>query len=150
MVFKLAPNPQSSSWKGVAHDRVRFDSAGLTERPEYYTFEHYSTDQHPHGGAAMLILSRREKERIRLGDSIVVTVIRVAGDKVRLGIEAPADVLVLRDELEPYTSRPDRSDSSRNNSDRSGNERSGKDSEANDRDPNVRRLTDPSPLAKTA
>ena len=49
----------------------------------------------------MLVLSRRESERIRLGDSIVVTVVRVAGDKVRLGIEAPADVLVLREELEP-------------------------------------------------
>lgn len=51
----------------------------------------------------MLVLSRRESERIRLGDSIVVTVVRVAGDRVRLGIEAPADVLVLRDELEPHT-----------------------------------------------
>lgn len=50
----------------------------------------------------MLVLSRREHERIRLGDSIVVTVIQVAGDKVRLGIEAPSDVLVLRDELEPH------------------------------------------------
>ena len=49
----------------------------------------------------MLVLSRRERERIRLGDSIVVTVVRVAGDKVRLGIEAPPEVLVLRDELEP-------------------------------------------------
>jgi len=49
----------------------------------------------------MLVLSRREHERIRLGDSVVVTVIQVAGDKVRLGIEAPSDVLVLRDELEP-------------------------------------------------
>jgi carbon storage regulator len=48
----------------------------------------------------MLVLSRRERERIKLGDSIVVTVVRVAGDKVRLGIEAPADVLVLREELE--------------------------------------------------
>jgi carbon storage regulator len=51
----------------------------------------------------MLVLSRREKERIRLGDSIIVTVVRVTGDKVRLGIEAPPDVLVLRDELEPRT-----------------------------------------------
>lgn len=50
----------------------------------------------------MLVLSRRETERIKLGDSIVVTVVRVAGDKVRLGIEAPSDVLVLRDELEPH------------------------------------------------
>ena len=48
----------------------------------------------------MLVLSRKETERIRLGDSIVVTVVRVAGDKVRLGIEAPPDVLVLRDELQ--------------------------------------------------
>ena len=58
----------------------------------------------------MLVLSRKERERIRLGDSIVVTVVRVAGDKVRLGIEAPADVLVLREELavrgEPQSARP--------------------------------------------
>jgi carbon storage regulator len=51
----------------------------------------------------MLILSRKEKERIKLGDSIVVTILRVAGDKVRVGIEAPRDLVVLRDELEPFT-----------------------------------------------
>ena len=48
----------------------------------------------------MLVLSPRENERIKLGDSIVVTVVRVSRDKVRLGIEAPADMLVLREELE--------------------------------------------------
>ena len=48
----------------------------------------------------MLVLSRRERERLKLGDSIIVTVIRVAGDRVRLGIEAPDDIVVLRDELE--------------------------------------------------
>ena len=51
----------------------------------------------------MLVLSRREKQRIKVGDSIIVTVVRVSGDKVRLGIEAPPEVLVLRDELEPRT-----------------------------------------------
>ena len=58
----------------------------------------------------MLVLSRKETERIRLGDSIIVTVVRVAGDKVRLGIEAPPDVLVLRDELQIHsqaTASPD-------------------------------------------
>lgn len=50
----------------------------------------------------MLVLSRRERERIRLGNSIVVTVVRVSGDRVRLGIEAPADMVVLRDELQPH------------------------------------------------
>ena len=50
----------------------------------------------------MLVLSRKENERIRLGDQIVVTVVRVAGDKVRLGIQAPPHILVLRDELETF------------------------------------------------
>jgi carbon storage regulator len=48
----------------------------------------------------MLVLSRRESERIRLGDSIVVTVVKLAGDRVRLGIEAPPDLRILRAELE--------------------------------------------------
>ncbi|ADB16762.1 carbon storage regulator, CsrA [Pirellula staleyi DSM 6068] len=50
----------------------------------------------------MLVLSRKEAERIRVGDSIIVTVVRVSGDKVRLGIEAPPNVLVLREELQPH------------------------------------------------
>ena len=48
----------------------------------------------------MLVLSRKQNERIRVGESVVVTVVRVSGDKVRIGIEAPADVRVLRDELD--------------------------------------------------
>jgi carbon storage regulator len=48
----------------------------------------------------MLVLSRRENEKIKLGDSIVLTVVKVAGDRVRLGIEAPKDVLILRGELD--------------------------------------------------
>jgi carbon storage regulator len=55
----------------------------------------------------MLVLSRKEGERIKLGDSIVITVVGVSGDKVRLGIKAPADVLVLREELEPLP-KPER------------------------------------------
>ncbi len=54
----------------------------------------------------MLVLSRKETQRIKLGDSIVVTVVRLAGDKVRLGIEAPADMLVLRGELDRFDEQP--------------------------------------------
>jgi carbon storage regulator len=50
----------------------------------------------------MLVLCRKEGERIKLGDSIVITVIGVSGDKVRVGIEAPQSVVVLREELQPY------------------------------------------------
>lgn len=54
----------------------------------------------------MLVLSRRESERIRLGDSITVTVVKLTGDRVRLGIEAPADLRVLRGELERRDTEP--------------------------------------------
>ena len=50
----------------------------------------------------MLVLSRKESQRIRLGDSIVITIVKISGDKVRVGIEAPSNVLVLRDELEVH------------------------------------------------
>ena len=51
----------------------------------------------------MLVLSRKERQRIKLGDSIIVTVVRVSGEKVRLGIEAPSDILVLREELDEFS-----------------------------------------------
>lgn len=47
----------------------------------------------------MLVLSRKEGERIMLGESVVLTIVRVSGDRVRLGIEAPSDMLILREEL---------------------------------------------------
>jgi len=55
----------------------------------------------------MLVLSRRERERIQLGDSIVITVVRLGRDRVRLGIEAPPEVKVLRGELKPQQGRDD-------------------------------------------
>jgi len=50
----------------------------------------------------MLVLSRREGEKIMIGDSIAITVVRMGGDKVRIGIEAPNDMLILRGELEVH------------------------------------------------
>jgi len=47
----------------------------------------------------MLVLSRKLNERIVVGGSVVVTVVRISGDKVRLGIDAPDDVRVIRDEV---------------------------------------------------
>ncbi|MDX1965273.1 MAG: carbon storage regulator [Pirellulales bacterium] len=51
----------------------------------------------------MLVLSRKESEQIKLGDQITITVVKVAGDKVRIGIEAPSDIVVLREELKPFS-----------------------------------------------
>ncbi|HEY2414284.1 MAG TPA: carbon storage regulator CsrA [Pirellulaceae bacterium] len=47
----------------------------------------------------MLVLSRKRDERIVIGDNIVITVVEVRGDKVRLGIEAPSEVPVHRQEV---------------------------------------------------
>lgn len=47
----------------------------------------------------MLVLSRKVGERILLGDNIRITVVRVSGGGVRLGIEAPSDISVVREEV---------------------------------------------------
>ncbi len=47
----------------------------------------------------MLVLARRTNEAIQIGPNITITVLRVKGKGVKLGIEAPADVAVLRAEL---------------------------------------------------
>jgi carbon storage regulator len=52
------------------------------------------------GISRMLILSRRESERVHLGDDIILTIVRVNGDKVRIGVEAPSHIKILRTELE--------------------------------------------------
>ena len=50
----------------------------------------------------MLVLSRKENQKLKLGDSITLTIVRLSGDQVRLGIEAPREVRILRDELTPH------------------------------------------------
>jgi carbon storage regulator len=47
----------------------------------------------------MLVLSRKVGERIQLGDNITVTLVKVSGNLVRLGIEAPPNLAVVRQEL---------------------------------------------------
>lgn len=47
----------------------------------------------------MLVLSRKVGESFVIGDKIIVTVVRIAGGGVRIGIEAPPDCVVVRQEL---------------------------------------------------
>ena len=48
----------------------------------------------------MLVLSRKETETIKIGDEIEIKLVRVSGDRVRVGIQAPNDMVILRGELE--------------------------------------------------
>lgn len=47
----------------------------------------------------MLVLSRKSLQSVTIGSDIRITVIRLEGNQVRIGIEAPRDVRILRDEL---------------------------------------------------
>lgn len=47
----------------------------------------------------MLVLTRRVGESIRIGDDITVTLVQIGPGKVRLGIQAAPDVVILREEL---------------------------------------------------
>lgn len=47
----------------------------------------------------MLILTRKKNETLRIGDDILITIVDIQGDQVRLGITAPRDVPILRQEL---------------------------------------------------
>jgi len=47
----------------------------------------------------MLVLSRQRDESIIIGDNIVITIVDIRGDKVRLGIQAPTDISVHRQEI---------------------------------------------------
>jgi carbon storage regulator CsrA len=47
----------------------------------------------------MLVLSRKTRQQIQIGDNVVVTILLVKGNTVRVGIEAPRDVRVVRSEL---------------------------------------------------
>jgi carbon storage regulator len=47
----------------------------------------------------MLVLTRRVDESIAIGDSIIITVLAIEGERVKIGINAPRDVIILRQEV---------------------------------------------------
>lgn len=51
----------------------------------------------------MLVLSRKPGEKILIGDKVQVTVVRIGPNTVRLGIDAPRDMNIAREELQPKT-----------------------------------------------
>jgi len=47
----------------------------------------------------MLVLSRKPGEKILIGDNVTVTIVRIGPNTVRIGIEAPRDMNIVREEL---------------------------------------------------
>lgn len=52
----------------------------------------------------MLILTRKPSQSIRIGDDVVITVTRIQGKSVKIGIEAPNSLRITRSELQPFDS----------------------------------------------
>jgi carbon storage regulator len=56
----------------------------------------------------MLVLSRKVGERILIGDQIAVTIVRVSSGGVRIGIDAPPELTVVREELKNVMAASDK------------------------------------------
>ena len=71
----------------------------------------------------MLVLSRKTNEQLQIGDNIKITILRVRGQSIRIGIEAPPDVQIRRAEVTPlpHVVRPPRMPKPRPRRDRDEN-----------------------------
>jgi carbon storage regulator len=56
----------------------------------------------------MLILTRNVGEKIRIDGGIVITVLEIGSKRVSIGIEAPRNVVVLRDEVTDLRNKPEK------------------------------------------
>jgi len=63
----------------------------------------------------MLILSRNKNEAIKINDDVTLVIVEIRGDKVRLGIEAPQDVVIHRQEVYDAIKRAEIEDSTHDN-----------------------------------
>lgn len=54
----------------------------------------------------MLVLSRKSGQQIVIGNDVVVSILGIAGNRVRIGIEAPESVHIVRSELELFVDDP--------------------------------------------
>ena len=60
----------------------------------------------------MLVLSRKVGEKILIGDNVSVTVVRVAQGVVRIGVDAPKDMAIIRDNIKDRDGKDSKSDAS--------------------------------------
>ena len=61
----------------------------------------------------MLVLTRKSQDSIRIGDHIKVTILRIKGNTVRIGVEAPEDIRIVRGELPHFGDLPKDSSSTK-------------------------------------
>lgn len=96
-VFRL----RIAVWNAPQVATLAFDSKPrpVQALEKLVNFQVGSVDPVIHKEDFMLVLSRQSDETIIIGDNIRITIVEVRGDKVRIGIDAPRDVAVHRQEI---------------------------------------------------
>ena len=84
------------------HSLVRYMLCALSEMPRVLVWRDDWKEP------TMLVLSRQRDESIVIGDNVVITIVDIRGDKVRLGIEAPGEIPVHRQEVYEAIQRENR------------------------------------------
>jgi carbon storage regulator len=102
----LWARPEQAAYLAAGPGRLAENRSGFPKCPNSsFMLGGVEIDQHVSPrfrrlqGKAMLVLSRKKDEKIIIGDNITVMVIEIRGDKVRLGIEAPKEITVHRQEV---------------------------------------------------
>ncbi|MEO8494663.1 MAG: carbon storage regulator [Planctomycetota bacterium] len=90
----------------------------------------------------MLVLTRKTQERIHIGDNITISILKLKGNTVRIGIEAPRDIRVLRGELPTFdgTFEIEATETADSQTVTSQTRSSGDESEQSDEEPTVSEL----------
>jgi carbon storage regulator len=79
--------------------RCQVTAAGAISDADTRARAAFKNDDQTKKGDTMLVLTRRQRESVRIGDSVTVTVLGLRGDTVRIGIEAPRAIAVHRQEI---------------------------------------------------
>ncbi len=87
----------SSRWASRGRSRLGLEAGTGFRGPQLAGVQRLATAYE--GIADMLVLSRKKNESIIINDDITIVVVEIRGDKVRLGIEAPKEIPVHRNEV---------------------------------------------------
>ena len=79
-------------------DAPRSDLKTSGSRVKHYSVYVFLKDASPRQEKAMLVLTRRPAQTLKIGNSIIITILEIRGSQVRIGIEAPRDLEISREE----------------------------------------------------